>query len=117
MGKSLTIIAMLSSHVPRVCRLACLRTLSTESALPRVFFDIEASGENLGRIVMEVSYFFGKYVLGLDAKHCDHVPPYLQSSVVTLRPVRLKTFARFVPARQEIFRTISRCLTRAGVEQ
>ena len=46
------------SRVPRVSRLACLRTLSTEGALPRVFFDIEADGEELGRVVMEVSQFY-----------------------------------------------------------
>lgn len=35
----------------------CIRKASKMSALPRVFFDMTADDQPVGRIVMEVSYF------------------------------------------------------------
>ena len=43
-----------ASRFTSVAASTYIRTLSTESSLPRVFFDITADGEALGRITMEV---------------------------------------------------------------
>ena len=54
-------MAMLVGRVSPLSRFACLRAFSTESKLPRVFFDITADGDSLGRVVMEVSVTVSLY--------------------------------------------------------
>jgi hypothetical protein len=59
--------------------LAVVRNFSSKMGLPRVYFDMGADNQSVGRIVMEVSRFLSYTFIGVVKNsmalplHCDHI--------------------------------------------